>query len=490
MRIRSSVVSSAVAVAAVVLGLMRGVDGAELSVGAATVSITPDQPIALDGQMRTRIARQVQSPCMATALALESRDGEKSQDEAILVSCDLVAIRKELSEAVRGRMKERLPDFPAHKLILSATHIHTGPVTQEGKYEGIDGDVMRPKAYVEFAADRILEAAAQAWAGRKPASAGWGLGQAVVAQNRRALYANGDAVMYGKTDGPSFRGLEGHEDDGVEVLFFWDSEKRLLATAVNIACPAQEVEGLSVVSADFWHEVRESLRKKHGEGLHVLAWTGAAGDQSPHLMYRKEAEERMRKLRGITRLEELARRIVAAWEEALAGAERDIRTDVPLTHMVKTIELPRRQVTEKEYEEAKKKVAELANDPKQKTLMNWNQRAVDRYEQQRDAPLPPYQMELHALRLGDVAIATNDFELFTDFGVQIKSRSPALQTFVIQLAGPGSYLATARAVRGGSYSAVVQSNVIGPEGGQELVEQTVSALQTLFTGRPARSAAQ
>ena len=75
-------------------------------------------------------------------------------------------------------------------------------------------------------------------------------------------------------------------------------------------------------------------------------------------------------------------------------------------------------------------------------------------------------MELHALRLGDVAIATNSFELFTDFGLQIKARSPAVQTFIIQLAGPGSYVPTEAAVRGGGYSAIVESSYVGPEGGR------------------------
>jgi hypothetical protein len=41
----------------------------------------------------------------------------------------------------------------------------------------------------------------------------------------------------------------------------------------------------------------------------------AAGDQSPHLLVRKGAEERMRKLRGLTRLAEIARRIDVAWAD-------------------------------------------------------------------------------------------------------------------------------------------------------------------------------
>ena len=453
---------------------------ADLYVGSATISITPDKPVALDGQMVTRIARDVQSPVTATALALESRDGDKSLDQALFVSCDLVAIRSGVYEAVRERLKTRAPDFPLQKLILNATHTHTAPVMQEGKYDGLDESVMRPRDYTTFLADRVAEVAAQAWAARKPGSVGWGLGHAAVAQNRRSVFADGQTKMYGKTDDPNFRGLEGHEDHGIEVLFFWDRDRKLVATVVNVACPSQEVENLKSVSADFWHEVREGLQKKHGKDLRVLAWTGAAGDQSPRPLYRKAAEERMRQLRGLTRLEELARRIIHGWEEAYEGARQDIRTDVPLVHSVRTIELPRRRVTDAEYATAKEAAAALADNTQRKAQRLWNQRVVDRYEQQQRGPLAPYEMELHALRLGDVAIATNDFELFTDFGVQIKARSPAVQTFLIQLAGPGTYVPTERATRGGGYSAVIQSNNVGPDGGQALVEHSVSAIKTLW----------
>lgn len=84
------------------------------------------------------------------------------------------------------------------------------------------------------------------------------------------------------------------------------------------------------------------------------------------------------------------------------------------------------------------------------------------------------------MRLGDVAIATNEFELYTDYGVQMKARSPAIQTFVIQLAGPGTYLPTECAAKHGGYGAVIQSSQIGPEGGQTLVERTVESLRSMW----------
>jgi hypothetical protein len=92
-------------------------------------------------------------------------------------------------------------------------------------------------------------------------------------------------------------------------------------------------------------------------------------------------------------------------------------------------------------------------------------------------------MELHVLRIGDAVVCTNQFELFTDFGIQMKGRSKAIQTFVIQLVGGGTYLPTERAVRGGSYSAIVQSNRVGPEGGQVLVDKTVEAIDAVFADR-------
>lgn len=454
--------------------------GAELHVGGASVSITPERPVALSGQMHTRIARQVESEVTATALALESRNGDQVLDQAILVSCDLVAIREGILEMVRERLKGQLADFDVNKLVLNATHTHTGPVMREGAYELPADGIMQPKEFVEFLTERVATAAALAWKSRKPGSAAWGLGHVVVAQNRRSVYSGGRAVMYGRTNSADFRGIEGYEDDGVEVLFFWDDQQQLIATAINVACPSQEVEGGTAINADFWHPVRESLRAKYGKDLFVLGWTGAAGDQSPHLMFRKRAEERMRKLRGLTRLEDLSRRIVTAWEEAFQGARQDMQSDAVLVHKVQTIELPVRKVTEAEFIATKKKVAELSKDPRNRRRMLWEQAVVDRYERQLAGAAKPYSMELHAIRLGDVAIATNDFELFTEFGIQMKARSPALQTFVIQLCGPGSYIPTERAARGGGYSAIVESNDVGPEGGQVLTNRTIELIETLW----------
>ena len=244
----------------------------ELMVGAASADITPSEPVALDGQFNLRISQKAATPITANVIALESRQGDRSLDAAIMVSCDLVVISDALLDKVRQAVQKRLPDLDLKKLFLNATHTHTAPVTRNGVYDIPKTGVMQVDAYCAFAADRIAEAIEKAWKGRKPGSFTWGLGHAAVAENRRATYADGHAEMYGNTNRPDFRGLEGYEDHDVGSLFFWNDAGKLIAIAVNVSCPSQEVECDSSVNADFWHPVRESLKKRYGSDVCVLGW--------------------------------------------------------------------------------------------------------------------------------------------------------------------------------------------------------------------------
>ena len=382
-------------------------------------------------------------------------------------------------------MGDRLKGFDTGKLFLTATHTHTGPALDKAWYEDL-GDAMPPEEYVAFFFDRLAGAVMKAWDGRKPGAVAWGLGHAVTSQNRRSVYADGSAVMYGPTDRPDFRGLEGGENHTVDFLFFLDAERKPLATVITVACPAQVDEDLSQVHADYWGDVRDALRRRTGEGLAVLGFCGPAGDLVPRAMLRKSAEARMEQLRKLNRRQELARRIVRAYESTWDVVKNDIRADVAFAHRVERFDLPGRKVTEQEYEAAKKNYEPLAQKKplvwEEGARKNWYKRTMARYEAQKKAE-PRHAVELHTLRLGDVAVATNPFELFLDYGMRIQARSPAVQTVLIQLASPvddATYLPSERATKGGGYSAVPESSLVGPEGGQALVERTLASIQALF----------
>jgi hypothetical protein len=125
-----------------------------------------------------RLSKGVKDPVTATALALETVGPDGSvAEQAIMVSCDLISIRKSTMESVRRLLKERLPNFDSEKVLLNATHTHQGPQQQSGTSRGIYAltPEEKPKGwmtgdgYGEFLAQRVAEAAVKAWNSRKPA---------------------------------------------------------------------------------------------------------------------------------------------------------------------------------------------------------------------------------------------------------------------------------------------------------------------------------
>jgi hypothetical protein len=479
------------------LGLaLSPVTAAELWIGAATADITPDRPVPLTGNASVRIAKEIQSRLTANVLALESREGERAVDQAIMVSCDLCVIRPGIQAGFRKHLAGRLPGFDINKLFLAATHTHAAPVILQNRYDEKDyGDAMQPKEYVPWLYERMADAVVKAWKGRAKGAVAWGLGQAVTSHNRRMVYADSTAKMYGAINTPEFRGIEGYEDHGVHVLCFYDSQKRLKAAAITMATTAQAAGG-NKISSDFWHDARRLIRERHGEDVCVLGFCAAAGDMTPRAHVSKRSEDRMCKLRSLTYGEEIGRRVAGAFDDVAGVIAKDIRADVPLIHRVRQVELPARIITEAEYAVAKKVCEEIDARKTRLKTDAWTRHfyglIVERYLAQQKGGWKTYAMELHVLRLGDVAIATNPFELFVDYGVQIQARSPAVQTFLIQLATsgplPAYYVPTPRAVAGGglnekpftNYSATAAVNMIGPDGAQVLVERTVETINELW----------
>lgn len=460
-----------------------------MKIGWARTETTPEKPNNLRGQFHVRISEQVNDPLYATALALE-QDGQY----AVLVGLDRVGVPAPVELQVREAVAARLPDFDPRFIILNATHTHTSPELREGFYPELGPEVQTPTEYAAFFVERVAEAIVRAWESRTEGGVSWGYGHAVVGHNRRLTYLGGMSQMYGQSDRADFSHVEGYEDHGVDLLYTWDPAGKLTGMIVNLACPSQVTEGERYVSADFWHEARLAIAERVGDDVFVLPQCAAAGDQSPHLLLEQKAEALMRQRRGLSEREEIGRRIAHTVADVLPYAAQDIHYEAPFTHTVTTVKLPVRLVTRGEYEEALAKRAEWEAKPADRSALNayshrhvmivrCNQ-TIERYETQDGATC--YPMDIHALRIGDVAMATNAFELFLDYGMRMKSRSAAVQTFVVQLCGSGHaqsracYLPTLRATAAKSYGAEVVDNVVGPEGGQVLVDKTVELVNALF----------
>lgn len=489
---------SAILMLASFTGCSESLKDGGLQIGWAMEDITPQLPVSLWGQYYERIAEEVQSSLKVTAFAIESGGENGIAEQAIMVSVDVISINRNLQDLIRNLVEDQIPEFDIQKLFLNATHTHAAP---NPDHESEFGKLLAEKAG---------SAIVRAWNNRTPAGISRGLGYAVVGHNRRVQYSDGTTQMYGSTNRQDFIGLEGPSDPGVDMLLCWDLNKQLTGIIMNVSCPAQVMEAKYLVSSDYWGEVRKQLKEKFSKDIYVLAQCGAGGDISPRDLPRayKSGEPNMWDLPGII---EIGKRLVQVIDNVYPLAKSTIQTSIIFKHTVEEVDLPTRRVSLEEYEEALEIVNEIRSrepqnpdDPgtawnrflkeiegneETKEYGPWDNKLTDfgivkkkealveKYLNQENDPF--CRIDLHVLRIGDVAMATNPFELYLDYGLRITGMSKAKQTFIVQLcSGSEGYLPTRRAIPGGGYSAMV--NRVGPEGGDVLVDETVNMINSLW----------
>lgn len=494
----------------------------KLKFGWAEVDITPKKgtKIGLAGQFFERITDEVESPITLTALAIDGGD-----DYVIMCSCDLVAVGDNLNKIVKERLEKDGTVNP-DKVILSAIHTHTSYVykrhslitTMSGSFDYLKNVIpedmaykplvsseerMDPEVALEFIANKIVEAVLLAWKNKENGYFRNAFGRAAVGMNRRVCYDDGSALMWGDTNTANFTELEAGNDNGIELIFIYDENKKLTGVVGNIACPAQVVEHRSYISSDYWGKVKENLRKEYGKDIFVLGLCSAAGDQCPRDMIRwvepesyiddpnikretvieHRADPSMFDVSGLRVVgRRISSEIIAVHEEL----NTEFKDEAELIHETKDIILPLRRVTKAEYKNALEMIDKFIEKNRGKTI-NFDDNAamhvysgiIARYELQKTVDVFP--IEVHVIRFGDIAIATNPFELFLNYGNQIRARSKAKQTFLIQLAcGSSGYLPTEKAEKGGHYSAYVSSGYTGHEGGDLLVRETLDRINKKF----------
>src|SRR5690606_1367429 len=268
-----------------------------------------------------------------------------------------------------------------------------------------------------------------------------------------------------------------------------------------VSCAAQCTESKYYVSADYWDEVRKQLADRFPEGVYVLPQLGAAGDIAPRDLPTnyKGNEPNMWDVAGSV---EIGKRLAFAFDEEYKRAKDNIQNKVVFKHDVRDIDLPARRITDAEFLKARaiteriyrnepkdkndpssawnRFLAEIKANEKVKEYGPWDNKESD-FGQLRPAEIilekyrnpgnAFYRIELHSIRLGDVAFANNPFELYVNYGFQITAKSKAKQVFVVQLSGDSAgYLPTKEAMERGGYSAQVTE--VGTAGGVDMVKET------------------
>ncbi len=501
---------------------MKQYSNNKLKFGWAEEDITPSKKVALAGQFAERISEYVEKPITVTALSIKSQD-----DHVVFVSCDLVGAPANLIDAVRENFKNNTFGIDPMKIILNAIHTHTGPeyprtqrtalpflsstpkkiitsfLPKGKKYvekENVsqNADIESPEETFAFFVEKITKAIIDSWKNLDYGTFANGFGRAAVGMCRRAVYSDGSAQMWGNTDTAKFTEIEGGNDSGIELLYVFDANSSITGIIINLACPAQCVQHRLFLSPDFWGEVKVLLRNRFGKNIYVLAQCSSAGDQCPVDLIRwvepespvndpnieresplkRKADPSMFDIKGMKRVgQRIASEVIYVYENELDNKQ----SEAVFEHRVKIMNLPIRKVTHTDVQNAiesiKKYIEEKEGDVDyvDAAKLQVHMGIIKRQEVQEIQNT--LDTEVHIIRLGNIAFATNPFELFLDYGNQIKARSRAEQTFLVQLANGGEgYLPTKKAENGGHYSAFVSGGQVGHEGGDLLVRQTLDEI--------------
>ena len=481
-------------IAALLIVLTVCVEAAPLKIGWAINDISTDEPVYLSGTFHARISKGVRDPLKVTALAIDN-----GEDCVVFVSLDLIHTMPWGKKIALELIRKTVPDLPPEKILINATHTHTG--VNEWR-----GDKAMLQRYHNFLGGQIAKTVREAWESRKPGKIAYGYDLVVTAFNRRIVYfkefkgsigmnPGGRARLHGRTDTPDFSHVEGGGDPFVNYLFTYDMDDKLTGAIMNVPYTAQCSIKDVHLSSDTWHDVRELMAKRH-PGIYILTQCSAAGEATFEQPYYKAAEKRRNRLifgrepayPGEFPRKVIADRLMTSFDRALEWAQKEKFSDLPIKHVTKTLHLTRHRPTDEQCEEARRAIEEikrLRDDPKTPERMRTSLglreskcKTILRMRKNWDKE-PKYPMEFHALRIGDVGFVSEYFELYFEFGQRIAARSPFIQTFVIQLAGPGGYLATERATKNGGYGTGPLIGPVSPKGGQEFVEAAVKELKEL-----------
>ena len=422
-----------------------------LTAGGARRIINCEIGDGLCGQLHNRICRSIHDDLEANVFYLA--DGNQ---QLLLVSLDLVVLDTMFARQV-GEAIEAKTGIPARDVLLCCTHTHTGPYTTQLLH-----DVPRNDAYLARLKSWLVDAAQEAVAAARPALVGWARGRAHVGFNRRLCWADGSHTMYGDSSRPDFTGIEGPDDPSHAVFFAADEAGKPIAILHNNCSHATCVEGAEFASADFPGFARRFVREALSEPVPVLYLQGCSGDVSPWNMLERHHRDGERRLREIG--------MALAAETLRLMRETAPLEDVPVSHLFEDVEVAVRLPSPERMAEVMR-----IRDGGEAKSNRWEYVIavtgdLRLYETFKDHPVDV--LPVHAVRIGEFSLVTNPCEMYCQFGLDLKRRSPADVTAVSQLTdGFSGYCPTVPAVQGGGYSgSPMYWCRLEPHAGYKLVE--------------------
>lgn len=408
-------------------GIALQQDSMQWKAGVSKIEITPEDPIWLAGYGgRDHPSERVRHPIWIKALALEDLSGE----QVVLITADLLAMPKGLSDQIRSGLKER-HGLEKSQIIINSSHTHSGPVLENSLSDIYPMDPEQKERVSRYSDDLVadmFQLVAEALASLQPAHLFVENGVTRFQVNRRN---NAENSLLRQTE------LQGPNDYAVPVIKVANSAGEILAIAFGYACHPT-VLGDYEISGDYPGFAQLELEKNY-PGAVALFFQGAGADQNPLPR------------RTVFLAQQYGKSLAAAVERVLSETMRPL--------------VPRIQTAYSEIDLA------LTAPPSMETLTTfistasgYQKRWATRMKEERSKGLETmksYPFPVQVWKLGDQPIMTLGGETVVGYAVELK-KIFGQQLFVMGYSNDVmAYIPTATILREGGYEGASSQMVYG-----------------------------
>lgn len=360
---------------------------AELKVGIARKSITPDHPLWMNGYSdRDKPYEGISHDLWAKALVIE----ESPKSMVIIVTLDLLGLNREISEAVADQVIKKY-GITRSQLFLNSSHTHSAPVIWPCLSMAFDLNNADQKVVAQYSyelTDDILEVIDSAMSKRVPMIVSSGHGVAGFAANRRD------------------REIKPVDHD-VLVVKFATPDGKVQAIVCGYACHNATLTGANkLINGDYAGYAMIELEKAY-PGATVLFIMGCGGDADPSPRETIEFAEQHGK--------ELAEAV----EKVLISEMQPVRPPIRTAYTSVDLEFPPLKV--------EKYQAEIMSD--NRVNQNRAKLMLEAYNKGWDVTKFPYPVQ--AIRFNnDFTILGMSGEVVVDYDLKMKKEYPAENLFV------------------------------------------------------------
>ncbi|MBP1990085.1 hypothetical protein J2Z66_001683 [Paenibacillus eucommiae] len=416
------------------------------------MDITPSLDSSMPGYFIDRKSTGVIDRLYAKALVVD-QDGST----VAFVVLDTILVPREVVESIRERVGWQT-GIPPKRVMVSATHTHTGPPVSTTTFLKAD------EVYLQWLATRAADAVTLAYRSRRAARIGFGAGhEADIAFHRRFFMKDGTLLTNPGLHNPDIDRPAGPIDPQVGVVRIDDAEGRPMGVVTNYAVHTDTVGGTEYC-ADFPGELSAVLKKTLGEQVVSLFMMGASGNINHWDVTGEWFEDYAHHYLKMGRI--LAGEVLKTREKIRTSDEAKVGERSSF------VTLSYRQPTQEQIDTARANLTLLPEGHVESEFARELLEAVRLGEGTTEA-------EIQTIAMGDLAIVGLPAEMFVEFGLQIKGDSPYGLTLINELCNGivGTYVCTGESYRLGGYEPrITASNRLQEETGDLFVERALQHL--------------